>query len=156
MTLDVILTSFSEPSFWHWFTAAVLLFIFELILPTTFLMWTGIGAFCTGSVVYLKPDLDWSVQLVLFAIFSLISIILGRKWLKKLPIESDEPLLNRRGEQYIGRVITLSEPLLNGVGHVSIDDTRWRIEGPNLKAGNRVRIVALNGSSFSVEHSERE
>lgn len=152
MDLDTLLTWFNEPSFWHWFTAAVVLIIFELILPTTFLVWTGIGAFCTGILVYLNPELDGSIQIVLFAILSLVSIVLGRKWITKRPIESDEPLLNRRGEQYLGRVVTLEEPLRNGVAHVSIDDTRWRIEGPDLPAGGQVRITAINGSSLLVEH----
>lgn len=154
MTLDAILASFSEPVFWHWFTAAVVFFILELILPTTFMMWTGLGAFFTGIVVFLNPELEWSMQLIVFAVFSVVSIVLGRKWLKRRPIQTDEPLLNRRAEQYLGRVVTLAEPLTNGVGHVSIDDTRWRIEGPELKAGDRIRVTAMNGSSLIVERHQ--
>ncbi len=156
MTLDTILSSFLQPTFWHWFTAAVLFLILELILPTTFVMWTGIGAFFTGLLVLLKPDIDWSLQLTSFAIFSLISIVIGRKWLKKSPIESDEPLLNRRAEQYLGRVATLIEPIVNGVGHISLDDTRWRIEGPDLQPGDQIKVTDMNGSSLVVERYQGE
>lgn len=156
MTLDAVLASFAQPGFWHWFTAAAVFFILELILPTTFMMWMGIGAFFTGIIVFLSPELDLSMQLILFAVFSVISIVLGRKWLKNRPIKTDEPLLNRRAEQYLGRVVTLSEPLAHGVGHVSIDDTRWRIEGPELNVGDKIRVTAMNGSSLLVEHYQEE
>ena len=49
--------------------------------------------------------------------------------------ESDQPLLNRRGEQLIGRIATLTEPIKDGRGRVRIGDTMWRVSGPDLPAG---------------------
>ncbi len=149
--MNAILEIFQHPVFWHWFIAAVILITLEIILPTTFLLWTGIGAFVTGIIVWIMPDLSWQAQLVLFAISSVISIVAGRAWVSNRPIETDQPLLNRRGEQYVGRTLTLDEAIVNGFGHVSLDDTRWRIEGEDLATGTRIKVIGVEGTSLKVE-----
>jgi len=68
--------------------------------------------------------------------------------------ESDEPLLNKRAQQYIGRVFTLDEPIVNGVGMVKVDDSSWRITGPDIDAGNKVKVIGEDGMSLKVEKSE--
>jgi hypothetical protein len=40
-------------------------------------------------------------------------------------VESDQPKLNRRGEQYVGRTFTLEEPIVNGHGKIRVDDSTW-------------------------------
>lgn len=64
---------------------------------------------------------------------------------------TDVPALNRRGEQYIGRVFTLTEPIVNGVGKVKVDDTTWKVNGDDMEAGAKVRVVAIDGTVFKVE-----
>ncbi len=137
--------------FWHWWIAAVLLLIIEILAPTFFALWLGIAALVTGSVVYFFPDLDWEYQVLLFSVLSLISIVLWHHYYKKNPISTDEPLLNRRGEQYINRVITLTEPIVDGQGKISIDDSTWKIEGEDCPAGTKVRITGVNNIVFQVE-----
>ena len=83
--MDSSLASLLHPVFWHWFIAALILISLEIMLPTTFLMWTGIGAFLTGAVVWFVPDLSWQLQLVLFTVFSVISILAGRAWVVRKP-----------------------------------------------------------------------
>ena len=63
-------------------------------------------------------------------------------------------LLNRRAETYVGRVFTLEKPIINAVGHVRIDDTIWRVSGPDIPAGSRVRIVRTEGANLFVEPAE--
>ena len=38
----------------------------------------------------------------------------------------------------------------NGVGVLIIDDTRWKIIGPDQPAGGKVKVTALNGQVLSV------
>ena len=45
----------------------------------------------------------------------------------------------------------LSEPILNGFGRVALDDSVWRIAGPDLGAGQRIRIVGHDGAVLKVE-----
>jgi hypothetical protein len=65
--------------------------------------------------------------------------------------ESDQPHLNRRGSQYVGREFTLEAPIVNGVGKVDVDDSTWRVRGPNLPAGSQIRVTRIDGVVLVVE-----
>lgn len=137
--------------FWHWWIFAVALIIIEILAPSFFALWMGIAAFFTGLVLLLIPDLGWEYQLMLFAVLSVFSIVLWRRYYLKNPIVSDQPNLNRRGEQYIGRIVTLQSPIVDGVGKIRLDDSSWKVEGPDCAAGQKVRIVSLQNVVFAVE-----
>lgn len=137
--------------FWHWWIFAVLLVIVEILAPSFFALWMAIAAFLTGLVLLLMPQLGWEYQLMLFALLSVCSIVMWRRYYQKNPIATDEPNLNRRGEQYIGRIVTLQAPITDGVGKIRLDDSSWKVEGPDCAAGRKVRIVSLKNVVFSVE-----
>ncbi len=88
---------------------------------------------------------------MLFAILSLVSIVGWRMWQRRHPDESDQPTLNRRGEQYVGRVFVLETPIENGFGKVRVGDTLWRVKGDDAPVGGRVRVVAVDGIVLVVE-----
>lgn len=137
--------------FWYWWIFAVLLVIIEILAPSFFALWMAIAAFMTGLALVLMPALSWQIQLLIFALLSVFSIVMWRHYYLKNPILSDEPNLNRRGEQYIGRLITLQTPIVDGIGKIRLDDSSWKVQGPDCPAGRKVRIVALNNVVFSVE-----
>lgn len=137
--------------YWYWFVLGLALITIEMLVPTFFTLWIGIAALVTGGVVYYVPDMGWQSQLVLFAILSVISVLAWRQYYAKRSIETDEPLLNRRGEQYIGRIITLQEPITDGQGKIRLDDSTWKIAGQDCPAGTRVKLAKLNNVIFDVE-----
>ena len=137
--------------FWHWWIIAVLLVIIEILAPTFFALWMAIAAFLTGVALFLMPEMQWEYQVFLFALLSVISIVVWRHYYIKNPIATDEPLLNRRGEQYIGRVITLKEPIIDGHGKVQVDDSTWKIEGKDCPTGTKIKVVSVNNVLFQVE-----
>lgn len=139
------------PDFWHWWILAVALVIIEILAPMFFALWVAVAAFITGVILYLVPEMAWEYQVFLFAIVSVASIILWRLYYRKNPIKTDEPLLNRRGEQYIGRVITLKEAIIDGQGKVSVDDSTWKIEGNDCPVGTKIKIISINNVMFQVE-----
>jgi len=138
--------------FWHWWIIAVVLVIIEILAPTFFALWMAIAAFLTGVALFLMPEMQWEYQVFLFATLSVISIVVWRHYYIKNPIATDEPLLNRRGEQYIGRVITLKEPIIDGHGKVQVDDSTWKIEGKDCPSGTKIKVVSVNNVLFQVEH----
>jgi membrane protein implicated in regulation of membrane protease activity len=93
-------------------------------------------------------------QLVLFGILSVVAVIAWRRYREKHPPESDQPLLNQRGQQYIGRVFTLDHAIVNGVGKVEVDDSTWRVKGPDQVVGTRVRVTGVDGVIFIVESAD--
>lgn len=137
--------------FWHWWILAVALIIVEILLPTFFALWLAIAAALTGLLLLIFPALGWEWQLLLFALFSVVSIVAWRRYYQKHPIKTDEPMLNRRGEGYVGRELTLSQPIIDGIGKIRLDDSTWKVQGQDCPVGTRVRITALNNVVFTVE-----
>lgn len=137
--------------FWHWWILAVVLVIIEILAPSFFALWLGIAAFLTGLVLLLFPQLGWEYQVMLFSVLSLLSVVMWRRYYLKNPIASDQPALNRRGEQYLGRVVTLQSPIVDGVGKIKLDDSTWKVHGPDCDSGSKVRIISLNNVVFTVE-----
>ena len=142
-----------EITYWNWWVFALVLITVEILVAGTFFLWMGISAAVVGLVLLLLPGLSWEVQLSLFAIFSIVSIFLSRIWLAKHARAEPPSTLNRRGSQYIGRQFTLTEPIVNGVGRLRVDDTIWRISGPDLEAGSQVTVEAIEGTILTVKQA---
>lgn len=141
----------SEMTFWGWYIVALVLVILEVFAPGAFFLWIGISAAITGTLLWIIPSMGWQYQLIVFAVFSVVSIITWRSIARNRPTPSDQPALNRRGEQYVGRVFTLGEPVINGIGKLTVDDSTWKIEGKDCDAGTRVRVAGVDGVILRVE-----
>lgn len=139
--------------FWHWWILAGVLLILELTLPAFFFLWLGIAAVATGLIMLVFPNLPLETQMVMFSILSVIAVLAWRRYRESHPATTDQPNLNRRGHQYIGREFTLEEPVVNGVGKVTVDDSTWRVRGPDLPAGSQVRVRDVDGVVFLIEPS---
>lgn len=140
--------------FWHWWMLGVALVIIEILAPSFFALWMGIAAFFTGLALMLFPNMTWEYQLLMFASLSILSIVMWRQYYITHPMESDQPNLNRRGTQYIGRTITLQTPIVDGIGKLSLDDTTWKIQGPDCEVGQKVTITGVDNVILLVERVE--
>ena len=136
--------------FWGWFIIGILLAVIEIVAPSSFFLWMGIAAIIVGGIAFFVPDLIWPIQLSLFALFSIITVLLGRRVFRPSKQASDHPTLNRRGEQYIGRHFTLEAPIVNGIGWVRVGDSRWRVLGEDVPAGTIVEVTGIDSSNFLV------
>ena len=134
---------FSHLNHWHWWIFAVILLVLEILTPGTFFMWMGISAVVVGLLMLIVP-IGWETQFLLFAIFSVVSIAVGRVYIKRRPIETDRPNLNRRGAQYVGRTFTLSEPIVHGFAL----RTRRSLSGSAGTAGRSRTPVGLRTMAF--------
>ncbi len=141
-------------TYWHWLVLAVVFVILEVFSPAAFFIWMGIAAGVVGLLVAVFPGMGWEFQILLFAVFSVVSIALWRFYQKDHPIKTDQPRLNRRGEQYIDRTFTLDEPIVNGLGKIRVDDSTWKIAGADCEAGTRIRVTGVDGVVLQVEQIE--
>lgn len=140
--------------FWHWWILAGALLILELTSPVFFFLWIGFSAAAVGFLLLVFPGLPIEAQLVLFGVLSIVAVLAWRKYREVHPPASDQPLLNQRGQQYSGRIFTLNHPIVNGVGKVKVDDSTWRVKGPDLPSGTNVRVIGVDGTVFIVESAE--
>ncbi|MBA4785116.1 MAG: NfeD family protein [Pseudorhizobium pelagicum] len=138
---------------WSWWIFGLLLLAAELLVPGVFLIWIGASAIVVGALSLLFWEAgfwSWQLQFVLFAALAAVLALFGRRFYSNNR-ETDEPLLNRRGETLVGRTATLREPIREGRGRVHLDDTWWSVRGPDLPAGTQVRITSADGGKLSVE-----
>jgi hypothetical protein len=142
---------------WNWAFLAIVLLAFETMIPGVHFLWFGLAAAVVGAIAYLAGaagygDLfTWPWQLVLYALISVATVFWVKTFARPETAKSDEPDLNVRGVQYIGRVVTVENDIANGRGKVRVGDTLWPAEGPDAAAGSRVKITGVNGTVFRVE-----
>ena len=103
------------------------------------------------SVLSFGITWSWQAQIIAFAALSIAMVPLWRYYSGKNAKPTDNPFLNKRAEGLVGRVFTLEKPIVDGVGTVRIDDTVWRVSGPNAPSGSRVKIVSADGASLRVD-----
>lgn len=137
--------------FWHWWALALLFAVLEMLLPGIFFLWLAISGGMLGFILLGFPALTWETQLILFSVGAVSAFVLSRLYLRRNPTPTSNPTLNRRGEQYLGRVFTLEHPILNNYGHIRVDDSTWKIHGADLAAGAKIKIIAITGTIFEVE-----
>jgi membrane protein implicated in regulation of membrane protease activity len=140
---------------WVWLTAGLLVAGAEVLAPGVYLLWIGIAAIGIGLVLLLGGALTLTHQLLLFAALALASALLGQFLYARWRGRDAAPGLNRRAEQLVGREAVLDEPIANGVGRIRLGDTTWRVSGPDLPAGETVRVVAAEGAVLKVRHANK-
>jgi len=145
---------FDQIVFWHWWILAGLLLILELTAPAFFFLWLGIAAGAVGLILLVFPSIDFETQLILFAVASIVAVLAWRRYRETRPKITDQPNLNRRGQQYIGRVFSLTSPITNGVGKVTVDDSTWKVKGPDLPEGTHIKVTGVDGVVFKVEAAD--
>lgn len=146
----MLLTTWAALGAWRWFVLGLVLLGLELIAPGTMLLWLGVAAIVVGLIA-LVVDPGWQIEIVSFAVLGLAAAV--GWWFYGRPdnaASSDRPMLNRRAERHVGKTFTLDAPIVNGDGRLRIDDTSWRIAGPDLPAGARVMVVAVDGITLRV------
>lgn len=139
---------------WSWWIVGFILLAAELVAPGVFLVWIGAAALVIGVAslaLWETAFWAWQLQLVLFAALSVVFALQGRKYFGKDNTISDEPFLNQREASLIGRTATLHEPIAEGRGRIRLDDTWWPVNGPDMPAGTRVRIVSSGSNGLTVE-----
>ena len=139
---------FASLGAWNWLILGIALMVLELLAPGIFLFWLGLAALVTGLLAFMI-DMSWQLQILAFALLTIAAVPLWRRFSVR-HTNDNSPFLNRRNEALIGREMTLERPIQDGIGTINIDDTVWRVSGPDTPTGSRVRIVAADGASLTV------
>ena len=140
----------SIEGYWIWFAAGLLLAGLEMLVPGVYLIWLAVAALVTGVIVLVSGP-PVALQIVGFVFLALIAAFSARLWLRDQPIVSSDPLLNNRLGRLVGETAWVTEAIQAGCGRVRVGDSEWLARGPDLAAGERVRIVGNSGSQLLVE-----
>jgi membrane protein implicated in regulation of membrane protease activity len=134
---------------WNWLIFGFILMGLEVAAPGIFLFWLGLAALLVGLVSF-AVNPSWQIQLLMFAVFAVAAVPLWRRLARSPHDGGASPFLNKRADALLGRVFTLEKPIIDGNGTVRIDDTVWRVAGPDTPAGTRVKVVEVDGAKLTV------
>jgi membrane protein implicated in regulation of membrane protease activity len=137
--------------FWYWWALAAALLVAEMLLPGVVFLFLAVGAFVSGLALLVAPGSPLELQLAVFAVFSVLSAVGLRPYLKSLQHKSADATLNARGQALVGKEFVLDQPILAGRGRVKLGDGSWIVTGPDMVAGAKVRVAAVNGTELRVE-----
>lgn len=141
---------FEALSFWHWPILAVIFLLLEMITGSGFLLWLAVGAFLMFGLMSFIPGLYWPLQLLFFSAFSIAAVLSWWRYLKGCTEKNDNPNLNQRTKNYIGRTFDLTSEIKNGRGKVKIGDSFWNVEGEDLPVGTTVKVVDATTTLLQV------
>ncbi|HRH80703.1 MAG TPA: NfeD family protein [Thiobacillaceae bacterium] len=142
-----------ELLWWHWIVLALVLVGIEMLTPTFFLMWFGLGALLTGLLVTFVP-LGFAAQLLIWAVTSLIMTFVWLKYFKN----PDRTRVGQAKEGVLGSTGLVSKAITDlGQGEILfqrpvLGADRWpAIADAPIPAGVKARVVDVLGQTLKIE-----
>lgn len=134
-------------TYWTWLIIGVVFIIIELFVWSVFFLWLGISAILVGILFYFVPTLSISSQLLIFAVLSITSIYIAKKFWK---VASNDTQLNNRASRHIGNTYSVVE--LNDQGaKVRVGDSLWLAQGCEMTIGQQVKVISVDSTVLIVE-----
>ena len=139
---------------WLWLYAGAFLMLMELLAPGFVIFFFGLSAATVGlfrAVIGEAFSPTW--QMVAFSVFSILYLVVLRRWLKKTFSGSVESASTDFSNEYVGRVGKVTEAIRPPLtGRVEIGDAEWTAESEcPLAAGETVRVVSQKNLTMKVE-----
>jgi len=138
-------------SFWDWLGLGTVLLILEVFGAGGYLLWMGVAAAAVGVLTFVLPAMAWTVQFLLFAVLSVMTAVYWWRRQRTVNRPSDQPGLNMRGQELIGRTFIVHDAIVEGRGKIKVGDGVWIVTGPNTPVGSQVRVIAQDGAILRVE-----
>ena len=138
---------------WHWMVLGLLLGLAELIIPSFFIIWFGLGAILVGLVLLAVPGMGFTGQVVMWTIASVGLTVL---WFKVFKKQQDKTRAGQADD-----VIGESGVLVRGVEPFQKGEVRFQrpvmgsevwtcLADETIAAGERVRVVSVDGQVLKV------
>lgn len=144
-----------QPEWWHWIVGGIALVLAELAIPSFFVVWFGLGALLVGLLLLIAPGLSPTAQLALWTVASLAMVAL---WFRVFKPGLHKTRIGLAEGEAIGEIgllaapvapfargkVRFQKPLLGSDEWICLADSA-------IAAGERVRVVAVEGSFLKVE-----
>lgn len=134
-----------------WLAGALVLAIAELAAPGVFLIFLAVAAAITGATVLALREVPAAAQLASFAAWSVVAVLVGRRWYRDYPVAGGDALLNDRAGRIVGQAVLVEQAITGGHGRVVLGDGTWPARGPDTAVGTRMRVTAVDGGVLVVE-----
>ena len=140
---------------WAWAVLAAILLAVEIsVTGTLFSLWFSISALCVAALVWLFPGLSYAVQFIVFAVLSLGSLAIWRRYYKKT--DADYRVGQAQGEEIgrTGTVIKATSPAHSGTIKFAqglLGSREWvAFSDEPIEAGSDAKVVAVEGNTLRI------
>lgn len=137
-----------------WIVAGLLLILSEFIVPGFIIFFFGVGALFTGFLLFLFDGMPIYLQLVNFAVSSVILLLVLRRLFPGIfGGKERNNALPPDDEEYAGKMAEVLEPIVADIGgKVSFQGTEWHAVSANAhQKGDHVRIIRRENITLVVE-----
>ena len=138
-------------SFWDWLGLGTVLLILEVFGAGGYLLWMGVAAAAVGILTFVLPAMAWTVQFLLFAVLSVLTAVYWWRRQRTVNRPSDQPGLNMRGQELIGRTFIVHDAIVEGRGKIKVGDGVWIVTGADAAVGSQVQVIGQDGAILRVE-----
>jgi membrane protein implicated in regulation of membrane protease activity len=129
--------------YWAWLVAGLLLCLAETLAPGAFLIWIGLAGLAIGAVDFVFP-LGLEAQTLGFAVLAAALALVGKRFYGSVLGKGDaEPV--SRAQALVGHEFFLESEIARGYGRMRVGDSVWRVSGPDLPSGAKVKVVGVGG-----------
>ncbi len=142
-----------ELVWWHWLVLGMVLIGIEMMTPTFFLLWFGLGALLVGALVAVTP-LGFAAQVLAWAAASLVMTVTWMKYFKN----PNRTAAGQAKEGVLGVTGLVSRAIPDmGKGEILfqrpvLGSDRWpAVADRAINAGEKARIVDVMGQTLKVE-----
>ena len=127
-----------------WTAAIVAFLIIEALTTALVSIWFSVGSL--AALIACALGADVYIQLLVFVVFSVISIVI----LRKLAFKNGRTNSRINLERIVGNVIIITQTVdnANGGGMAKINDVEWRVISENgeiINVGERATVTDIDG-----------
>jgi len=142
-----------NPEWWHWIVGGIVLVLAELVIPSFFIVWFGLGALLTGLLT-LAFDLSATAQLATWTLASLAMVVLWFRVFKQSFVKTRAGTADGEVIGEIGLLVSAVAPFERGKVRFQrpvLGSEEWVcLADAPIAAGERVKVVAVEGSFLKV------
>lgn len=142
---------FSKPEL-VWFIIGLVLFLLELVLPGFVIFFFGVGAWVTALICLIgNPGIN--LQAIIFAVTSVLSLMLLRKIIQKRFFYSRDELSKEVEDEFTGKeAVAILDFGPGQTGKIEFKGTSWKAESTEpIKVGQTVIIRSKENFKLFVE-----
>ncbi|MBK7480763.1 MAG: hypothetical protein IPI69_14320 [Bacteroidales bacterium] len=147
---------FSKPEL-VWFIIGLVLFLLELVLPGFVIFFFGVGAWVTALLCLIaNPGIN--LQAIVFAVTSILSLVLLRKMIQRRFFYSKDELSKDVEDEFTGREAVATMDFKPGhTGKVEFKGTTWKAESTeSIVKGQTVIIKSKENFKLFIEPKNRK
>lgn len=142
-----------NPEWWHWIVGGIVLVLAELVIPSFFIVWFGLGALLVGLLA-LAFNLSLTAQLATWTLASLAMVGLWFRVFKQSFVKTRAGTAAGEAIGEIGLLVGAVAPFERGKVRFQrpvLGSDEWIcLADTAIAAGDRVKVVAVEGSFLKV------